>query len=40
LAIVGDTPELLQIGAAVGLLGALAFVWFTVDVTRYLLRRP
>jgi len=40
LAIVSDTPELLRIGAAVGLLGALAFVWFTVDVTRYLLRRP
>jgi hypothetical protein len=38
-AIVGDTPELLRIGAAIGLLGALAFVWFTAEVTRYLLRR-
>ena len=38
IAIVSDAPELLRIGAAIGLLGALAFVWFTADVTRYLLR--
>ena len=38
-AIVSDTPGLVQIGATVGLLGALAFLWFTADVARYLLWR-
>ncbi len=35
-AIALDTPDLVRIGAAVGLLGALAFAWFTADVMRYL----
>jgi hypothetical protein len=38
-AIIGDAPELLRVGAAIGLVGALAFVWFTAEVARYLLRR-
>jgi hypothetical protein len=37
LAIAADLGALMAIGAAIGLAGALAFAWFTADVTRRLL---
>lgn len=36
-AIVADMPRLLRLGAAVGLVGAVAFIWFTAEVVRRLL---
>ena len=35
-AIAAGMPELLRVGAAVGLVGAFAFLWFTADVLRHL----
>jgi len=37
-AIAADMPALLRIGAAVGFVGASAFIWFTADVMRCLVR--
>lgn len=39
IAIAADLVPLMMIGAAIGLAGALAFAWFTADVTRRLLAR-
>jgi hypothetical protein len=38
IAIAADTGELAAIGAAIGLIGAVAFAWFTAAVTRRLIR--
>jgi hypothetical protein len=40
IAIAADIVPLMVIGAAVGLAGALAFAWFTADVTRRLIGGP
>jgi len=39
LAIVADTPALLRVGAAIGLVGASAFIWFAAGVMRWLVQQ-
>lgn len=37
VAIAADSSELMRVGAAIGLVGALAFLWFTSDVVRHII---